>query len=70
MKLREYINTGVETTSTQKFVGYCFGHQTLALAHGLWVECSDSGYELSATTIELSDTGEGLFKEDTIVRSN
>ncbi|WJG34883.1 uncharacterized protein FOBCDRAFT_197938 [Fusarium oxysporum Fo47] len=66
VKLREYINKGVETTPTKKFVGFCFGHQILVLAHGLWVECSDSGYELSATTIQLSDTGEGLFKQDTI----
>ncbi|KAF5566674.1 beta-mannosidase mndA [Fusarium phyllophilum] len=66
VKLREYINKEVETTSTQKFVGFCFGHQILAMAYGLSVECSDSGYEFSATTIQLSDTGKRLFKQDSI----
>ncbi|VTT59387.1 unnamed protein product [Fusarium fujikuroi] len=66
VKLREYINKEVETTSTQKFVGFCFGHQILATAYGLSVECSDSGYEFSATTIQLSDTGKTLFGQDSI----
>ncbi|KAF5592501.1 GMP synthase [Fusarium pseudocircinatum] len=66
VKLREYINKEVETTSHQKFVGFCFGHQILAMAYGLSVECNDSGYEFSATTIQLSDTGKRLFKQDFI----
>ncbi|KAF5640791.1 GMP synthase [Fusarium sp. NRRL 52700] len=66
VKLREYINKEVETTSLQKFVGFCFGHQILAMAYGLSVECNDSGYEFSATTIQLSDTGKRLFKQDSI----
>lgn len=61
VKLRKYINKEVEPTSTQKFVGFCFGHKVLAMAYGLSVECSGSGYEFSATTIQLSDTGKTLF---------
>jgi GMP synthase-like glutamine amidotransferase len=70
VKLREYIKKEVETASHQKFVGFCFGHQILAMAYGLSVECNESGYEFSATTIQLSDTGKRLFQQDSIVRSN
>ncbi|KAF5962974.1 hypothetical protein FBULB1_13655 [Fusarium bulbicola] len=66
LKLREYVKKEVETTSTQKFVGFCFGHQILAIAYWLSVECNDSGYEFSATTIQLSDAGKRLFKQDSI----
>ncbi|CVL08554.1 related to GMP synthase [Fusarium mangiferae] len=66
VRLREYINKEVEMTSTQKFVGFCFGHQILAMAYGLSVECSDSGYEFSATTIQLSETGKTLFGQESI----
>ncbi|KAF5585428.1 beta-mannosidase mndA [Fusarium subglutinans] len=66
LKLREYVKKEVETTSTQKFVGFCFGHQILAMAYGLSVECNDLGYEFSATTIQLSDAGKRLFKQDSV----
>ncbi|KAF4995782.1 hypothetical protein FGRMN_4905 [Fusarium graminum] len=66
VKLRQFINGEVETTTTNKFVGFCFGHQILALAYGLSVQCSDSGYEFSATEIRLSNAGKSLFKQDSI----
>lgn len=67
VKLRAFVNKGLEKEKDKKFIGFCFGHQIIALACGLSIESNDAGYELATTPIQLSEIGKGLFKQDLIV---
>ncbi|SCO30876.1 related to GMP synthase [Fusarium fujikuroi] len=66
VKLRAFVNKGLEKEKDKKFIGFCFGHQIIALACGLSIESNDAGYELATTPIQLSEIGKGLFKQDLI----
>ncbi|RSL49570.1 hypothetical protein CEP51_015469 [Fusarium floridanum] len=65
-KLLPFMKKTVESEPDKKFVGICFGHQVMALAHGLSVGVNDKGYENAVTSIQLSEMGKRIFKQDTI----
>ncbi|CAG9981833.1 unnamed protein product, partial [Clonostachys byssicola] len=65
-KLLAYVEAVVRAERDKKLVGICFGHQVIALAHGLSVGVNNKGYENAVTDIQLSETGKSIFMQDRI----
>ncbi|KAG4433039.1 hypothetical protein IFR05_011478 [Cadophora sp. M221] len=63
LKLVQWIRTAWKNYPHMRFSGVCFGHQVLCRALGSKVEPSPGeSWELSHTQIDLTSTGEALFR--------
>lgn len=53
----------------KRAIGVCFGHQIIARALGADVGRSATGWEISVTPMDLTETGKKFFRQNSLVRT-
>jgi GMP synthase-like glutamine amidotransferase len=68
LKLLEYTEK-ILAQDRVRIIGICFGHQIVGRALGNAVGRNPNGWEISVCSMDLTEKGRELFKQDTLVWS-
>ncbi|KAL6890031.1 class I glutamine amidotransferase-like protein [Trichoderma evansii] len=66
LKLVDFINTILQDNPRVRIMGVCFGHQIIGRAYGVTPKRNDAGWEVSVTSMTLTERGKQIFGQDSL----